>query len=296
MELRHLRYFLAVAEEKNFTRAAEKLAIAQPPLSRQIRDLEEELGAPLFDRSSHVLQLTEEGQLFYQYAVRIVDLAGKSTEDVRNLRDGLHGKLYIGTVEGHGPHLWAGWIADFAREYPHVEYDLWTGTTDEIRNRLHKGLCELAVVMEPYADAEAECYPVYREPWAALIPEGHPLAAGRGDSIAPEKLLHVPLIIPSRASRLNEIRGWIGPEAQEHLEVKCRVANLANAIELARSGLGISIFPYSADVLGHDTGIVVRKIRHPQAIASYLLICSKNRPLSRAGAAFIDYIRSSAGI
>ena len=76
MELRHIRYFKAVAEEKNFTRAAEKLAIAQPPLSRQIQDLEEELGTKLFERSPHKVKLTEEGELFLQYASQILDLAG----------------------------------------------------------------------------------------------------------------------------------------------------------------------------------------------------------------------------
>ena len=81
MELRHIRYFKAVAEEKNFTRAAEKLAIAQPPLSRQIQDLEAELGTQLFIRSPHKVTLTEEGELFLQYASQILDLVHRSEED-----------------------------------------------------------------------------------------------------------------------------------------------------------------------------------------------------------------------
>ena len=87
MELRHIRYFKAVAEEKNFTRAAEKLAIAQPPLSRQIQDLEEELGTELFVRSPHKVTLTEEGELFLQYASQILDLVSKSEEEVREMRN-----------------------------------------------------------------------------------------------------------------------------------------------------------------------------------------------------------------
>ena len=83
MELRHIRYFKAVAEEKNFTRAAEKLAIAQPPLSRQIQDLEAELGTQLFIRSPHKVTLTEEGELFLQYASQILDLVHRSEEEVR---------------------------------------------------------------------------------------------------------------------------------------------------------------------------------------------------------------------
>lgn len=91
MELRHIRYFKAVAEEKSFTKAAEQLAIAQPPLSRQIQDLEAELGTTLFLRTPHKVSLTEEGELFLQYANQILDLVNRSEEDVRERKEGLQG-------------------------------------------------------------------------------------------------------------------------------------------------------------------------------------------------------------
>ena len=94
MELRHIRYFKAVAEEKSFTKAAEQLAIAQPPLSRQIQDLEAELGTTLFLRTPHKVSLTEEGELFLQYANQILDLVNRSEEDVRERKEGLQGTLY----------------------------------------------------------------------------------------------------------------------------------------------------------------------------------------------------------
>lgn len=105
MELRHIRYFLAVAEEMNFTRAAEKLCIAQPPLSRQIQELEAELGTKLFVRKPHALQLTEEGILFRQYAQQIVDLVKRSAEDVSEMEKGLQGMIYLASVEGQAPAL-----------------------------------------------------------------------------------------------------------------------------------------------------------------------------------------------
>ena len=127
MELRHIRYFKAVAEEKNFTRAAEKLAIAQPPLSRQIQDLEEELGTELFVRSPHKVTLTEEGELFLQYASQILDLVSKSEEEVREMREGLTGTLYIASVEGCAPRFFAEWISTFRKKHPNVQYNLWNG-------------------------------------------------------------------------------------------------------------------------------------------------------------------------
>ena len=99
MELRHIRYFLAVASEMNFTRAAQKLCIAQPPLSRQIQELEEELGVKLFERRPHALRLTEEGMIFKEYATQVINLVNKSTEDIRERNHGLQGTLYLASVE-----------------------------------------------------------------------------------------------------------------------------------------------------------------------------------------------------
>lgn len=116
MELRHIRYFKAVAEEKSFTKAAEQLAIAQPPLSRQIQDLEAELGTTLFLRTPHKVSLTEEGELFLQYANQILDLVNRSEEDVRERKEGLQGTLYIASVEAAVPGCLPSGSPDFSRD------------------------------------------------------------------------------------------------------------------------------------------------------------------------------------
>ncbi len=288
MELRHIRYFMAVAEEMNFTRAAEKLNIAQPPLSRQIRDLEEELGTRLFERSSHSIRLTEEGILFRQYAAQMLELEERSKDDIQEMSSGLKGQIYIATVEGSGPHLLAGWIADFRKEHPKVTFDIWTGTTDEIINRVHKGLCDLAIVMEPFSDSEAEALPVFSEPWAAIIPKQDPLAKKSSPAVKPEELVDKALIIPSRASRNAEFRRWM-PDPDRPLNVVCRVAHIINVKELAHAGVGIAIFPLGADTAGNDPEVVIKKIDHPAAVASYLLIRDKNRPLSKVSESFWEY-------
>ena len=291
MELRHIRYFLAVAEELNFTKAAEKLMIAQPPLSRQIRDLEEELGAPLFDRKPHSLTLTEEGEHFRQYALQIMELINKSKDDIDKLGSGLQGRLYIASVEGSAPKLWADWIAGFHRQNPNVQYDLWSGTTDEIISRMEKGLCELAVIMKPFDEERVNFLPVYEEPWAAIIPEGDELAKKKGNTVKPADLAKRELIIPSRESRRQEIRAWM-PDPEEPLNVRCRVAHVTNAVELAKQGVGITIFPTSKGIITDKEGVVVKAIEHKDAVASYSLIWSKQRPLSKAGKIFLEYIQS----
>ncbi len=295
MELRHIRYFMAVAEEMNFTKAAEKLCIAQPPLSRQIRDLEDELGAKLFERSPHSISLTEEGLLFRQYAMRILELESRSKDDISGMSKGVRGRIYIATVEGYGPHLLAGWISGFHALFPQVQYDFWTGTTDEIINRLHKGLCDLAVVMEPFGDPALGSVKVYTEPWAAIIPKADPLASKPGEKIAPCDLEDRELIIPSRASRSEEFRKWM-PDPDKPLNVVCRVAHLVNVRELARAGVGIAIFPRAEGVMAKDENIVIKNIDHPAAIASYLLVWGKDRPLSKAAEEMLTYIRENTRV
>lgn len=289
MELRHIRYFLAVAEEMNFTRAAEKLCIAQPPLSRQIQELEAELGAKLFVRKPHALQLTEEGVLFRQYAQQVLDLVKRSVEDVGEMEKGLQGTLYLASVEGHAPALLTQWIAEFHEKYPHVTYNMWNGNSDDVVNRVMKGLCDLAIIMEPHNAEGVDSFPVYQESWVAMIPKEHPLARGQKKTIRMEELLPYELIIPSRESRLQEINGWF-PEGQKPI-IRCRIAHMMNAYELTKRGVGITIYPAAAADLAESYGICTRKIVEPKVLASYVLIRNRSRTLSRAAQEFLNYVK-----
>lgn len=295
MELRHIRYFLAVAEELNFTKAAEKLCIAQPPLSRQIKDLEDELGTQLFLRKPHSLTLTEEGVHFRQYAIRILELVNKSIDDVKEMETGLRGRLYIASVEGAAPRLLAKWIAEFKKENPNVQYDLWSGTTDEIVSRLEKGLCDLAVIMTPFSEEKVNAIPVYSEPWVAIIPKDDPLAKKKGNSVTPEELASKELIIPSRESRRNEIRAWMSG-LEKPLNVRCRVAHISSAVELAANGVGITIFPSSGGIINYEEKVVIKSIKHRDAVARYYLIWSKERPLSKTAEVFLSSISKAYSI
>ncbi len=295
MELRHIRYFLAVANELNFTQAASKLCIAQPPLSRQIQDLEKELGAKLFIRKPHALQLTEEGMRFRQYAVQVLDLVEKSTEDIRSMNRGLQGTLYLATVEGHAPRLFSEWIAGFNKKYPHVGYNLWNGNSDDVMYRVMQDLCDLAIIMEPYNAEGVNALHVYEEPWIAMIPAGHPLAKEEGDEIELEKLAPYDLIIPSRKSRFQEISRWFEPLGKEPI-VRCRIAHMMNAYELTEQGVGITIYPAAAGELPVKRNICVKKIKNPAVMASYILIWNKNRQLPLVAQEFLAYVKQTLNL
>lgn len=174
MELRTLRYFTVVARELNITRAAEKLNMSQPPLSNQIKALEEELGVQLFIRGKRHLELTEEGTLLLRRAVQMQELADKTRQELASLREGMTGTIYLSMVEGRAPFLAAQWIAGFREEFPLVRYNLWNGSSDDVLDRLRKGLADLAVIAAPYDSEYLEGFPVGRELWAAMLHPDHP--------------------------------------------------------------------------------------------------------------------------
>ena len=150
MDLRTLRYFTVVAEELNITHAAERLCMSQPPLSNQMKALEEELGTKLFIRGKRQLQLTDAGRLLLLRATQILDMTEKAQHEVMSLEGGMSGTINLGIVEGRAPFLTARWIAGFKEEFPNVKYSMWNGSSDDVLDRLRQGLVDLAVIAAPY--------------------------------------------------------------------------------------------------------------------------------------------------
>lgn len=292
MELRHIRYFLAVAEEMNFSRAAEKLCIAQPPLSRQIMDLENELGVTLFNRNRHSLTLTDEGALFKQYAIQVLDLVEHSTSEVKELKHGLQGMINLGTVEGNAPRMLAEWIAGFHEENPHVQYTLWNGNSDDVVQRVMNGLCEVAVIMEPHNGVGLNSVPIYCEKWVAIIPNNHPILKSDAKKVTMDQIADYDLIIPSRESRLAEIGEWFSG-TNKTPKVRCRVAHVLSAYELTRQGLGIAIFPDSVKNFVNSDEVTIKEFENPAPTVSYILVWNKHKTLSHAADLFIKYICNS---
>ena len=140
MDIRTLYYFVTVAEELNITKAAEKLCMSQPPLSSQMKALEEELDTVLFIRGKRHLQLTESGKLLYRHAKEILSLVNKTSEEIRAMGKGMQGRISIGLVEGSAPNIAAEWIETFAKNFSHVEFSIVDGNSDELIAKLRSGL------------------------------------------------------------------------------------------------------------------------------------------------------------
>ncbi len=157
-------------------------------------------------------------------------------------------------------------------------------------DRVTKGLCDLGIITSPYSTEGLSVLPVYDEPWVAILPKDHPLALEDGDTIRLEKLSPFELIIPSRRSRLQEITGWFELSGNRP-HILCRISNTLNAYMLVEQGVGIAIYPASANDIRTPDSICIRRITDPSVTVSYALIWKKNQNLSHAAEALIRYVR-----
>ena len=176
MELRVLKYFLVVAREENITRSAQLLHITQPTLSRQLMQLEDELGVQLFKRSKYRIILTDDGMLLRRRAQEIVDLAEKIEREFQNRNEELSGEIAIGCGETNSMSFLSERIADFRREHPLVSFNIYSATADDIKDRLEKGLLDLGLLAEP---VEIGRYDFIRMPKRDIWGGTSPCCAGR---------------------------------------------------------------------------------------------------------------------
>ena len=287
MDLRGLNYFSVVAEELNFTRAAQRLNMSQPPLSNQIRALEEELGTPLFIRGSRSLQLTEAGKLLYRRSEQLLDLAERAREEIGALAMGLSGTLCLGSVAGRAPFLAARWLADFREEYPLVRFEIVNGSSDDIIEQIQRGFIELGIIAAPYDSEHLEGIVVGDEPWCAILSDRHPLADRPEEPLPLKALAGQPLIVPHRRSRIDEIRSWFRLAGAEP-NIIGEHSNFVDVLAIAHANLGIGIFPQTTPQ--PMPGIVCRRIVEPSRQARYLLVRKRSASLSELSQTFWEYV------
>ena len=287
MDLRSLRYFVMVAEELNITHAAEKLNMSQPPLSSQMKSLEEELGTQLFIRGKRRLTLTEAGIILYRRARQMLELSEQTQDEIRSL-EGIVGHLNIALVEGRAPYLLSRWIAGFRMEFPQVSFNLWNGSGDDVLDRLNHGLADLALIAAPYNTELLDGFPVAREPWVAILSTSHPLAQEKGDFLPLKKLVGQPLFIPSRRSRIEAVNAWFR-EIDETPVIAGELSNYIDAVALAEQNAGICIFPMTTYT---ENELLVKKIITDSARQiEYVLVWKRNQLSKELSGEFVNYVR-----
>ena len=290
MDIRTLSYFVVIAEELNITKAAEKLCMSQPPLSSQMKALEEELDTVLFIRGKRHLQLTESGKLLYRHAKEILSLVNKTSEEIRAMKKGMRGKISIGLVEGSAPIIAASWIETFLNNNKNVEFSVVDGNSDELIAKLRSGLIDMAVITSPCDNTLLNSFKVGQEKMTAFMSKDNPLAALPGNTIDLSMLKDKPLIIPSRESMNRMITKWF-KEIRAEPKIVCRVDNYLDVAALAGRNIGISLFPKTSYILNEQ--LVAKEIINPERYVEYLFVWLKNKPLSLLDEAFIDHVKAA---
>lgn len=242
MELRTLRYFLAVAREENMTEAANVLHVTQPTLSRQIADLERELGVELFERTNRSCVLTSDGMRLRQRAEEIISLVEQTEGELADRELGIAGNIRIGAGETHAMQVVLGAFADVRRDYPGVTCELYTGNADAVEERLERGLLDFALVIEP---VNLEKYEWIRMPDTnrvelAVSADG---PWGTLEVATPADVAKMPLLVSSRTSnKAVDLVSWSGGAFNFHdLDVVGSFDLIGNASHLVRSGVACAM-------------------------------------------------------
>lgn len=257
MEIRVLRYFLAVAREENMTRAAQQLHISQPSLSKEMMKLEEELGHRLFVRTNKSTRLTEEGMLLRKRAGDIVAMADKTTEEFSRLDSITGGEIHIGCAESHLVKYLARDIKAFKERYPHFLFHIFSGDTAPVTERLDRGLLDLAVIVEPPNLSKYNYLTIPQsDKWGVVMRRDSPLAEKR--AIAFEDLYGLPLFCSEQSIKVDFPR-WCG-ENMDKLNF-AGTFNLAyNGSVFVREGLGYLLsFEHLIDT-SEESGLCFRPI------------------------------------
>lgn len=290
MDIRNLRYFLAVAREENMTRAAELLHVTQPTLSKTLKSLEEELGKKLFIRKSFSIQLTDEGMLLRDRAEDLVAMADKIEREFMSLDDITGGDLYFGLAESYQIRYLAREISRFKLAYPELNYHITSGDTEQVTEKLDKGLLDFAVICSELPDARKYNYITFphTDIWGAVMADSHPLAGKK--AITVDDLIGVPLFC-SEQSWEREVNEWAGERYSElHLEGSFRLS--FNGSMFALEGLGILLTFEHLVNCSERSGLVFRPLS-PVKESSFYLIWGKYQVLTPIAERFLKQITQS---
>ncbi len=295
MELRVLKYFLAVAREGSVTGAAHRLHVTQPTLSRQLKDLEDELGQRLFVRGSHSVSLTAEGMLLRQRAEEIMTIVNKTRSDF-SARHRIAGDVYVGGGESEAMSLLAEVIRDVRDRHPAIRFHLYSGNAEDVMDRLDRGTLDFGVLIQPVDISKYDALPLpYKDVWGLVMPVGHPLAEKKG--IAPEDLDGIPLLFSRQVlqygSSENPCLEWLGKSASE-LNIAATYNLIYNAALLVRAGVGCAVTLDRLVPTGVRSGLVFRPFV-PKLESSLDIVWKKGQFFSPAASAFLSRLQERIG-
>jgi DNA-binding transcriptional LysR family regulator len=287
MDLKSLRYFLAVSRIKNITKAAEQLHISQPTLSRQLIFLEESLGVSLFIKGHRTIELTSEGTLFQQRAREILDLADKAKAELSDVNALIFGTISIGCIESKSSEKLFDLMKEFSKTYRNVTFQLISGYTDDLLDKMNHGIIDICMLLDPVDTSE---YNVIRLPqneeWGILFPHDDDMSQ-YGESIDIKNLVSKTLMFPTRPAIINEIENWFGKE-KYHLSVFGTYNLLSTAIQCAERSICYPICLNNSQIENNNK--LLFKPLNPSKTTQSLILWKKSKTFNPATKLFVNVV------
>lgn len=294
MEIRVLRYFLTIAREGSITNAANFLHVTQPTLSRQIHDLEDELGQKLFTRGSHNMTLTTEGMILRKRAEEIISMVDKTEAEFTSMEEAVGGDIYIGGGETDAIKFLAKVAKELHDTYPNIHYHLYSGNAQDVTERLDKGLLDFGVLVQP-ADISKYDYlniPA-KDTWGVVMRKDSPLA--EKETIRKEDLIGIPLICSRQAisqeRSKNEFTQWFG-EDFDKLDIVTTFNLVYNAAIMVDAGLGYAVTIDKIANTSENSTLCFRPLE-PRLDSGLNIIWKKYQVFSSAAELFLERLRDS---
>lgn len=289
MELRELKYFLAVAREQNLSRAAEAVFTTQPNLTRQMQKLEKEIGQPLFVRGRKIA-LTEAGQLLYRRAEEIVELLDRTHSELSMPATDVEGDIYIGGGESYANSVIARAAKAVQTDFPKIRFNLFSGDTIEVAERLDKGLIDFGIMVEPVDLSKYEYLRIpLTDTWGVLMRKDSSLA--EKEVITAEDLRAQPLILSKHALGHSLIERWYGASVDK-LNVVATYNLIYNASLLVQAGIGCAITLENLINTTGNSNLCFRPL-HPKLETSLFLAWKKHQTFSKPAQIFLQYFSAS---
>jgi len=287
MDIKQLTYFITIVEEGTITHAASKLHMAQPPLSTQLKLLEEELGTKLLERGARKIKLTDAGEILYKRAKHIVEITNSTAKEIEEFRKGIQGTLRLGTISSSGTVLLSNRIIDFNKKYPNIKFEIHEGNTYELIEKINSGIIEVGIVRTPFNSQNLECLFLEFEPMVAVMSCDYKFKSDR-DEITLDDLKDMSLIIYRRFEKmlLSEFQN-LGFEPN----IFCINDDARTTILWARAGLGIGIVPKSAINFEFMDNIKYKVINKDTLRTQISAIWIKERYLSIAAKRFLEFFK-----
>ena len=287
MEIKDMRAFYAIVEEGNISHAAQRLDLAQPALSRQMKRLEQGLGVQLFERGSRRIRLTDAGRVLYSRVEHILGMVDGTVREITEIGSGVAGAVRLGTITTSGAMLLPELITEFHRRYPSVTYQIWEGEGTRILELLDNRVIEIGITRTQVDSKVYESIILPNEPLVLIMNREHEIGAQK-DTVTLQELAGQEIIIPLRwqsAFTTNCRKQGFEPK------IICTSDSIVQDLLLAKMGMGMALMPVSSRTLLTDGNLIYTRLIEPEMNTHTVVAWLKNRTLSSASKHLIQLFR-----